>query len=286
MKHAINTWDFHFHSNLSDGAHSPEELAEFCVAAGISAAALTDHDTTAGIERFRAAAGDRFQVISGIELSSRWQRQNIHVVGLGFDVTHSAILEMIDLQTSLRNERNAKIANRLNKLVGGDHDILAMAQELSGEGQLCRPHFAQVVVNLGLANDTGRVFDRWLGNGKPAAASIEWPDISAVVEAISAAGGFAVIAHPMHYKMTRSKLESLMADFAECGGQAIEVATPDLQLNGVQSLIDRAAKYGLIASGGSDFHNSSWGGRGVGRFPQLPENTASVVSALVAGEAL
>ena len=183
-------------------------------------------------------------------------------------------------QTALRDERNRKIARKLAKLVDGDVDILARAQQLSGGGQLCRPHFAQVMVDLGLANDTGRVFDRWLGNGKPAAASIEWPDISTVVEAVTNAGGLAVIAHPMHYKMTRSKLESLMSAFADCGGQAIEAATPDLQLNGVQSIIDRAAKYGLIASGGSDFHNSSWGGRGVGKFPLLPENTASVLSAL------
>jgi len=247
---------------------------------GLRYIALTDHDTTAGVVHLQNALPDSIQLISGVEISSRWNRSNIHIVGLGFDLDHTEMVELLASQTEKRVERNRQIALKLQKLLRVEEDMLALAQAQAGEGQLCRPHFAQAVVQLGFCNSTNEVFKRWLGNGKPAAIGIEWPNISEVVSIIKRAGGKAVIAHPLQYGMTRTKLNALMADFADAGGDAIEIATPDIKVDQARSLLDRAAKLGLLASGGSDFHSVEWGGKKLGAYTPLPEDDLSIVTQL------
>ncbi len=272
----MKKWDYHFHSNFSDGAHSVEELASMASEEGISSVALTDHDTVAGLKPFRLALADEIELISGVEFSSRWRKTNLHIVGLNFDPEHPLIDQLVKAQTRRRDERNQKIARKLETILRIDEDILALAYDEAGAGQLCRPHFAKAVVKLGFTNTTNDVFRRWLGNGKPAAIGVDWPPFEEVIRVLRQASGIAVIAHPLQYGLTRTKLNQLMADFANAGGQAIEIATPDIKPDQIRSLIDRAATLNMVASGGSDFHSSEWGGKKLGSFAALPEESNTV----------
>jgi len=276
----MNKFDFHFHSDYSDGACSVEELAKMIADQALDYVALTDHDTVAGVAPLAACVPEGVTVISGVEVSSRWRKYDLHIVGLGMSLADDGFNELLASQEERRDYRNERIARKLESLLRLEVDVLALAREKAGDGQLCRPHFAQVVVDLGYANNTSEAFKRWLGNGKPAALSVQWPEYDEVIDIISNAGGIAVIAHPFQYRMTRTKLNELMQDFAEAGGHAIEIATPDIKPDQIRSIIDRSAKLGLVASGGSDYHSSEWGGRALGYFRELPDDTPTVMDLL------
>lgn len=273
-------WDLHFHSNYSDGALSPEQLAERVAEANLDVVALTDHDTTNGIAPFRRAAKDRFSVISGCEISTNWRKRCIHVVALDFDEQSSDLQSLIADSVSRREHRNVRIAGLLTRELKLTEDIYELARAEAENGEICRPHFAKALVNLGIVKDTSVAFQKWLGNGKKCAASVEWPELTDVIEAIHCAGGVAVLAHPLQYKLTRTKLNELLDDFAEANGDAVEVATPDVLPTQVVSLIDRVTSRGLSVSGGSDYHDDSWGGKAVGSIPTLPEGTPLLIHTL------
>jgi len=242
--------------------------------------ALTDHDTVAGVAPLAKCLPSDINLISGVEVSSRWRKYDLHIVGLGMSVDNQEFKDLLQAQEERRDYRNQRIAAKLESLLRLEVDVLELANAKADGGQLCRPHFAQVMVDLGYANNTSEVFKRWLGNGKPAALSVQWPEYDEVIEVIANAGGVAVIAHPFQYRMTRTKLNELMQDFAAAGGHAIEIATPDIKPDQIRSIVDRSAKLGLVASGGSDYHSSEWGGRALGYYQALPDNTPTVLDLL------
>jgi predicted metal-dependent phosphoesterase TrpH len=247
--------DFHTHTNASDGALAPCELLERALARKIDLLAITDHDTVAG---YRTAAahythnpGD-MRLIQGIEFSCRWSGTTIHVVGLGVDSEHAAMLEGLVVLAKARCDRGEKIGSRLQAL--GFSGALQGALAEAGDSQLGRPHFAAWMVAQGHVTDHGKAFDKYLGQGKTGDVKAFWPELAEVTRWIEASGGAAVIAHPLKYRFTRMKLRRLVVDFMEAGGSGIEV------LSGYQTPVQTtqlkrlAAEFGLEVSIGSDFH--------------------------------
>jgi hypothetical protein len=259
---------------------SPEELADRVADANLDVVALTDHDTTNGIAPFRRAARNRFSVISGCEISTNWRKRCIHIVALDFDEQSARLQSLIADSVSRREQRNVRIAGLLTRELKLNEDIYQLARAEAENGEICRPHFAKALVNLGIVRDSSTAFQKWLGNGKKCAASVEWPELTEVIEAIHCAGGVAVLAHPLQYKLTRTKLNELLDEFAEANGDAVEVATPDVLPTQVLSLIDRVTSRGFSVSGGSDYHDDSWGGKAVGSIPTLPDGTPLLIDAL------
>ncbi|WP_232059097.1 PHP domain-containing protein [Kineobactrum salinum] len=253
--------DFHTHTTASDGALSPEQLVDRALQRDLRLFAITDHDTMAGYQaaaEYYTRIGGEMTLLAGIEFSCRWSGLTVHVVGLGVNCNHPALQDGIDRLTRARLDRATVIAERLSQR--GFCGALQGALEAAGSSQPGRPHFAAWMVEQGHVKDMPQAFDRYLGQGKVGDVKAFWPELAEVVAWIVAAGGVAVLAHPLKYRLTRSKLRRLVADFQDAGGTAIEILsgyqTPDQS----RQLRTLAQECGLEVSAGSDFHrDSSWG---------------------------
>lgn len=251
--------DLHCHTTASDGVLSPVALVERAQAMGVKALSITDHDTVDAY-RMLPRSPDGLVLIPGVEFSTRWKGVNIHVVGLDVDLDSPALAEALARQAAARESRAEMIARTLEKQ--GFTGVLAGAQALADGGVIGRPHFARYLVESGQVSDHETVFRRWLGAGKPGDVKAMWPPLDTIVAEILAAGGVPVLAHPQHYKMTATKLRTLLGEFKLCGGQAVELPAPGQGAQIEASLIGLARVLGLALSPGSDFH-------GPGAFTEL-----------------
>jgi len=250
--------DFHTHTNASDGALAPCEVIDRALARKIALLAITDHDTVAG---YRAAAayytrnpGD-MRLIQGIEFSCRWSGTTVHVVGLGVDSEHAAMLEGLAVLAKARCDRGKKIGSQLEAL-GFSGALEGALAEASGS-QLGRPHFAAWMVAQGHVTDHSQAFDKYLGQGKTGDVKAFWPELAEVTQWIEASGGAAVIAHPLKYRFTRMKLRRLVVDFMAAGGSGIEVLSGYQSADQTTQLKRLAAEFEMEASIGSDFHRDA-----------------------------
>lgn len=247
--------DLHSHTTFSDGRLTPTELIQRAQTMQVDVLAITDHDTTNGLADARAAAEKYFPaltLINGVEISTRWHSFEIHIVGLGIDIQHPVLQTFLAEQQQKREERAAKIAEKLTKC--GFEGTLERARRYAGVGQITRAHFARVLVDNFGVGTLEKAFKLYLGKGKRAAVKAEWPEIARAVEVIQAAGGRAVLAHPIHYDMTTKWLRRLIGEFSEAGGDAVEVVFPGMSADKQALLQSIVAEHQLLASAGSDFH--------------------------------
>ena len=257
--------DFHTHSSASDGALNPKELLERAAREGVTRFALTDHDTINGYLTVKDRVPEGLRLVSGVELSCQWARIGIHVVGLGFDPDAPSLRQHLQLLDAARLVRATRIGERLES--AGMTGALRGAQSVASGAQIGRPHFARWMVMAGHVDSEEAAFKRFLGRGKPGDISVLWPSLEATTAAIKQAGGLSVLAHPLEYKMTATKLRALTVAFAEAGGDAMEL------INGRPRPGDIAALWRLIedrqlaVSVGSDFHRDTPYGAGLGVVP-------------------
>lgn len=263
-------YDLHTHSNASDGILSPEALVSRAKLHGVTHLAVTDHDTINGLSEARTAADALgIDLINGIEFSSQWQGLNIHVVGLNIDVEAPALVSAVSDQHNARLLRAEEIANRLQRL-GFDNCLEGARRHASG-GILGRPHFARYLVEIGAVSSANDAFKRYLGAGKVGDVKQEWPEVPEVCEVIRNAGGVPVLAHPLRYNLTMTKLRRLLDLFTQSGGQAIEVLSGSQTTVQSKNAVALAKRFNLHASCGSDFHVPGQPWQELGRFGKLPE---------------
>lgn len=265
--------DLHTHTTASDGILRPDELVSRAKLHGVDLLAITDHDTLAGLPLAQEVAiANDIQLITGIELSCLWQGRGIHIVGLNVDLTNETLLEGVAQQAAVREKRARIISERLEK--AGIANAYDGAKAIAGEGEIGRPHFAQYLVKAGAVRSVEQAFKRYLGAGKPGDVKQDWPEIGQAVAWIHAAGGRAVVAHPVKYKLTRTKLRELLTDFKACGGDALEVISGLQTPNITRDMSLMCQQFGLLASCGSDFHSPNAGWQALGGFGKLaPELT-------------
>lgn len=267
--------DLHCHSTFSDGLLAPTALIEHAVRGGVRILALTDHDTISGLESLHAAALEAdIAIIDGIELSTRWKMHDIHIVGLNINPKNEALQACIAKQGDNRTKRALAISQALKKF--GVIDAYEKALSLAGHDRVSRPHFAEILVNEGLVKDIKSAFRRYLTRGKPAYVVTEWATLTEVVEVIQAAGGVAVLAHPLKYQLTRTKLDALICAFKEAGGVGIEVVSGLMTPHEVMQMAALCTRHGLLASSGSDFHGERVSRVGLGQQLVLPENCTPI----------
>lgn len=264
--------DLHCHTTASDGALAPMALVDRAIGRDIKTLAITDHDTMAGYRQVKDYAKEQgLHLIPGIELSSQWRGLGIHVVGLGMDPTHPVIVEAERSQTEVRRARAITIAQRLAKKLQKEIDFAAV-EALAG-GEVGRPHFAQYLVDQGLVPDRNTAFKKYLGAGKIGDVKSGWPTMETVVKWIVESGGQAVLAHPHHYNLTRTKLLDCIAAFQYAGGKAMEVCCGLMDKNQSNQLQKIAQSEGLYGSCGSDFHGPNKFGLDLGVMPAFPAAT-------------
>ncbi|MEW8012342.1 MAG: PHP domain-containing protein [Candidatus Thiodiazotropha sp.] len=263
-------YDLHSHSTASDGTLSPGDLVNRAANAGVRVLALTDHDTTAGIEEALSAASScGLVLIPGVEISVSWNKHTVHIVGLNVDHDNRALQLGLRELRRFRDWRAKEIAERLGK--AGIEGAYEGALAYSNGTLVSRTHFARYLVEQGLASDERRVFKHYLVKGKPGFVAGQWAELAQAVEWIHDAGGVAVVAHPARYKMTRSKLRRLFSEFVELGGEAIEVVSGSHSRDDYFRMAKHAGDFGLQASAGSDFHSPDNPWIEFGQLPLLPD---------------
>ncbi|MBA2648012.1 MAG: PHP domain-containing protein [Legionella sp.] len=266
--------DLHCHSHFSDGVLSPQDLFAIAQKQKLTCLSLTDHDTLAGFQQLKqAAANTSIKIIPGVELSTRWKKHDIHILGYQFRVS-PAFEALIAGQNLSRIQRAKDIGALLNRV--GVTDAYAKACELAGHERIGRPHFAKILVKEGKVREMQAAFSQFLGRGKIAYVPTSWISVQEAVEGIVEAGGQAVIAHPLKYGLTRSKLHELIKDFKEAGGAGIEVVSGDLNTTQINEMAGVCLRFNLLASSGSDFHGTAPTRVKLGGQQQLPVNCTPI----------
>jgi 3',5'-nucleoside bisphosphate phosphatase len=275
--------DLHTHSHHSDGTVAPRELVALAAGRKVKVLALTDHDSTAGVQEAGHAAreaGIRF--VNGVEITAGWRSQEIHVVGLDIDPANEGLVAHLAHLVQLRRSRIAAIGERLRRS-SSFRDIDPTSAVLAAAAVPTRTHVARAILASGLAKTTQDAFDRWLGRGCKGYVPQAWPDLASAVAAIRTAGGHAVLAHPHRYKLSTGALDNLCTEFRDCGGSALEVSLPATSPNDAARLARLARKHALAGSVGSDFHEPGLPWRPLGRFAKLPDGIEPLLARLKVG---
>lgn len=249
--------DLHSHTDRSDGTSTPAELVDEAVRVGLTALAITDHDTFAGYDAavpFAQTAG--LDLICGIELSTRYQGGSVHLLGY-FPVTPPSkeLRAWLGFILEGRRDRNNRLIAKLQSL---GVDITLAEVEAVGRTLTARPHFARVLVDKGYAKDIQAAFDLYLDESARGFVQRQEVEMDEALERILASGGIPSLAHPVRVaKNNWEKLAEYVEDLAGMGLRAIEVYHSDHSPEGTSYYGSLAQRFGLGATGGSDFHGAN-----------------------------
>ena len=244
--------DLHAHTTASDGTDSPARVVESAAALGLSAVAITDHDTTEGLEEAAAAAmAVGVELVAGVELSLAWGRGAMHLLALLVD-------DAGWLSSRLEGVRRGRVGRNLAMVERLQAQGMAITIEEvtaeSGRGTVGRPHFASVLVRKGYVADIGEAFLRYLGRGCPAYIERRRPSPADAIALAHRAGGVAVLAHPLTLGVEGPDLSALLGELAAQGLDGVEAYYGAYRPATRRALADLARRNGLIPSGGSDYH--------------------------------
>ncbi len=259
----MNPVDLHVHSFKSDGTYTPTQLVDYALEKGLSAFALTDHDTVDGIdEAISAAAGKPITVIPGIEYSTEYRNRDVHIVGLFIDHKASAFQEYLTRFQQSRTERNYKLcANLRGANIDITYDALA---EMFPDAVITRAHYAKYLLAKGYVKSMKEAFDRYLGDHTPYFVHREKITPQEVIDVTLQAGGVPVLAHPTLYGLGREQLDILVSTLTAQGLKGIECIYSTYSPAEEHEIKALAEKYHLLPSGGSDFHGANKPGLDLG----------------------
>ena len=248
--------DLHVHSVYSDGTDTPAELVALAEARGLTAMALTDHDTVGGIEDLLTAAeSSSVEAVPGIELSAECDRGTMHILGYFIDPHCTTLIERIERVRAGRDERNKEILKRLNKL--GYIIMWSEVERQAGCDVIGRPHFADALVERGHVKTRKAAFDFLLGKGRPAYVERYRYSARECIEMIREAGGVSVLAHPATIYLQDDQLHALIMGLREHGLDGIEAFYAEHKPENIQKFCQWAEEFGLICTGGTDYHGAN-----------------------------
>ncbi|MDN4600102.1 PHP domain-containing protein [Paenibacillus sp. F6_3S_P_1C] len=254
MNHHQGRCDLHTHSQASDGMQPPAENVKLAKQRGLSAVALTDHDTVAGVsEAQRAGREYGIDVVAGVEISTRAGGKDIHVLGYYVNIEDEQFLERLRGLREAREERNHLIIAKLQELgleISWQEVIDGLGRPLEPDESIGRPHMADVLVRKGYAADMRDAFNRYLAEGQPGFVSVPRVAPEDACQWIKDAGGAAVIAHPGLY----GDDELVRRILVDAHPDGIEVVHSDHGPEEERRYAELAREFGLIQTGGSDYH--------------------------------
>ncbi len=276
--------DLHMHSRCSDGTLEVEGLVDALHAAQVAVFSLTDHDTLAGLARADEAAKARgLKLIPGVEISTRIDALELHILGYGFDVDHAGLNQALAGQREARKGRIPSIVARLVEL-GVELTLDDVYREAAGASVPGRPHVARALVRRGHVRDVEEAFRRYLGDAGPAQIKKNVPDPRTAIAWIHAAGGKAVWAHPLARAVQRpGGFELLLRELKAQGLDGVEEVHPGQDPGARRRIRKLARELGLKLTGGSDFHGDASPGVSLGAGRGHDHVPLSVVDALLAG---
>jgi len=246
--------DLHSHSTASDGMLTPTELVQYAKEKDLDAIALTDHDTSEGVEEATKAGKEcDIEVVPGIEISAEYPEHTMHILGYYIDFKDQTFIDNISVLKKARAERNPRIVKNLQKIgINIDYDEIL---KVAGSGQVGRPHFAKVLINRGYVKTTQQAFNRYLKKGAPGYEDKFRFQPKDAISHILNAGGIPVLAHPSTLKCkTDEEIETQVKKLVDYGLKGIETYYSDHKPAQIELYTNLADKYGLLITGGSDFH--------------------------------
>ncbi|MDR0388884.1 MAG: PHP domain-containing protein [Spirochaetaceae bacterium] len=273
--------DLHTHSSASDGSLSPKDLVEAAKNQGLSALALTDHDTIAGLQAAAERARELdIRFIPGVEFEINWVRYRkveplaqlpeedpaqsleerptrgvFHLLGLGLTRPGKEFVEAIEGLVRLREERNFKILDIMDKMdIHGDYEDI---KKYAGGNVVGRPHFASFLVEKKLVKNIHQAFDTYLSKGRPLFVPRDALELEKALELIHNAGGKAVLAHPLSLYVSWGRLPGLLREWKDKGLDGIEAWHPTAKERTARRFEELGRSLGLCITAGSDFHGAS-----------------------------
>jgi len=261
MREVSGRADLHVHSTFSDGLLTPTSLVERAAGIGLSAISITDHDAVAGVgEALKRGEELGIEVVPGVEISAGIDAQEIHVLGYCFDHANADLNTWLQRFQAVRVDRVGRILDRLESIgIHVDYDYVIA---LGGPGAVGRPHIAKALVEYGYVGTESEAFETLIGDGCPGYMSRERVTPAEAIDIIRRAGGVAGWAHP-----AIERHDEWLASFVEVGLQALEVVHPDHSRDDVDRYRRLAERFGLVPTGGSDFHgNDKEGAQTLGRY--------------------
>lgn len=267
--------DLHTHSNRSDGTFEPAEIVRLAVERGLDVVALTDHDTTDGLEE--ALAGGRelgIEVVPGVEFSAEYENTSVHVLCYWMDVENEELQAEL---TRLRDDRFLRGERMIEKLRALGFDIsFDRVREIAAGGNIIRPHVAQAMVEAGIVETEAEAFDEYISDGGPAHVPKHALHPLGAVKLIRQAGGICVLAHPGMWGDQTSVPDELIEAMAEAGMQGLEVDHTDHDPEKRAYYREVATRLGLVATGGSDCHGTRYDPIRLGTSTCDPERFAAL----------
>ena len=248
--------DLHTHSNFSDGTDSPAQLINKALATGITTIALTDHDSVAGIAQAQSALRPGISLVAGAEISCQTDDGiSVHMLGLLFDLEDKDLISTMEKTRENRHGRMQRIIERLNE-AGIEISIQDVLAELAQGATLGRPHLADALIKKGVVNSRDEAFSQMLHNKSKFYVAHYSPKPVEAIKLIKAAGGVAIIAHPMASHRGRTISVETFGDLIEAGLDAIEVDHRDHSPDEKNALIQLARDNNLVMTGASDYHGN------------------------------
>jgi predicted metal-dependent phosphoesterase TrpH len=246
----VSKVDLHLHSSVSDGVLSPGEVVAKAAELGLTVISLTDHDNVDGIAAAEKAAGHypSLVFIPGLEISTDTSAGEIHVLGYYIDHTNPELLTVLKKLRDSRLGRAQKMIQKLSEM--GMPIEWERVKMLSGDGSVGRPHIAQALLEKGYIDTIKEAFTKYIAFGGPAYVPREKMTPVEAINLITRADGLAVLAHPLSI----TNLDTLLKTLVGAGLTGIEVYYKDYSLEERESLARLADRYGLIATGGTDYH--------------------------------
>jgi predicted metal-dependent phosphoesterase TrpH len=253
--------DLHIHSTASDGSFTPAEILDHAQKLNLAAIAITDHDSIDGSrEALRIGIPPSFNFLTGVEISAAHPPffpgpGSFHILGYNIHLDNRDLNQVLSKLQDARKNRNPSILKRLNKL-GFQISLEEFDQEVS-EGQLGRPHIAYVMVKKGFVASIDEAFDKYLGTDGPAYVDKYRIECEQAINIIRAAGGVPVLAHPALLNIENDQeLDALLQNLMKMGLAGIEVYYPGHSPQQIRQYTELADKYGLLMTGGTDFHGT------------------------------
>ncbi len=252
--------DLHVHSTVSDGTLTPAELVDHAVELGLSAFALTDHDTIRGVatakERaaWHKARGHAIEVYSGVEISAAYKNRDIHILGLLVNENDEILDRVLNSFLENRNRRNERMLEKF-----AEFGIELTMEDLTADAPssvITRAHFATALMKKGLVSSVQEAFEKYVGDNGPCYIPREYMSPEQAISSIRKAGGVPVLAHPLLYNLPHDELYALVERLKSIGLKGIEVYYSNNRGQDEVNVKALANHFGLIATGGSDFHGS------------------------------
>lgn len=252
--------DLHLHSTCSDGSERPERIVELAHAAGCHAIALTDHDTIAGVGAAQRRGSELdIEVIAGCEISSKHPAGSMHLLCHFLDDPTSPLVAELSTLISDRAARNVALCSRLVALglpISYAEVLAEAGREPGREEGIGRPHFAAVLVRNGVVDSIEEAFARYLGAGTPGYVAKQRVTAEEVITLARRSGAVITLAHPLSLGLTASELDEVVGSLALAGLVGLESYYGRYDQATRDTLAALAARNGLVATGGSDFHGT------------------------------